>query len=353
MIDFLVLGRIGLASVFFVAGFTKLINRIGIRHSFIAVGFPLWLVTPLAIVLSLIEVVIAMALLSGTWAWWGAIGGLVLLLIFTIVLGINFIQVRQLRCGCFGSKIVTPIGKWALIRNQMLAGIACIIVWIGYQDTGPSITEWLTRLPGADQMVFGAGILCLSVSVAARRLLTAAFIPKRRNESSVLKNRSQGMKFEIPNLSIAPVSGLPVGSHAPSFILPVKGGGRSNLADLLSQGKPVMLLFTDPDCIPCDSIMSEVLSLQVHYRDRLNITIVSRHTGSESLPPGISDRSNILLQANHEVANAYKVIGLPSAVIINEIGTIYSPLALGLEAIRTGLLNAPSVIGINLKDHGL
>src|SRR4051794_32833896 len=56
--------------------------------------------------------------------------------------------------------------------------------------------------------------------------------------------------------------GLPVGSPAPDFSLQGLHGERLTLGALRAAGKPVVLLFTDPNCGPCTALLPEVRSWQ-------------------------------------------------------------------------------------------
>src|SRR5207247_1524756 len=58
--------------------------------------------------------------------------------------------------------------------------------------------------------------------------------------------------------------------------------------------------------------------------------------------PGVT---NVLLQKDREISEAYKAFGTPSAVLVRQDGTIASPLAQGADAIRaliTTTLNPPA-----------
>jgi hypothetical protein len=70
-----------------------------------------------------------------------------------------------------------------------------------------------------------------------------------------------------PDGSVAPsengtfghqAEGLPIDSSAPTFSLSGLHGETLTLDVLRSSGRPVMVLFTDPDCSPCDALLPEV-----------------------------------------------------------------------------------------------
>src|SRR5437870_2159453 len=49
--------------------------------------------------------------------------------------------------------------------------------------------------------------------------------------------------------------GLPPGSPAPGFDLPDLAGEQTSLDGLLEVGQPLLLVFTDPSCGPCNELM--------------------------------------------------------------------------------------------------
>lgn len=142
-----------------------------------------------------------------------------------------------------------------------------------------------------------------------------------------------------------PALGLPVGTPAPGFDLPDLDGTPVSLDALRGTGKPVLLLFTDPSCGPCQALLPDVGRWQHEHGDKLTLVLVSRGTVEENRAKtaehGITP---VLLQQNREVATAYQANATPGAVLIHPQGTIASPVAPGADAI-TGLLaraRAPS-----------
>src|SRR4051812_5742833 len=82
MDEALLSARLLLAALFVVAGLAKLTDAAGSRQALIGFGVPGSLATPLGRLLPLAELAVAVALLPATSAWWGAVGALLLLLLF-------------------------------------------------------------------------------------------------------------------------------------------------------------------------------------------------------------------------------------------------------------------------------
>ena len=106
----LLVARLLLAAVFFVAGLAKLVDRAGAQQSLINFGVPARLARPFSILLPVAEVAVAAALLPMTTAWWGAVGALALLLVFVAGISVNLARGRRPDCHCFGQLHSAPAG---------------------------------------------------------------------------------------------------------------------------------------------------------------------------------------------------------------------------------------------------
>jgi len=131
-----------------------------------------------------------------------------------------------------------------------------------------------------------------------------------------------------------PAPGLPMNNAAPHFSLKNPEGETVTFGILQQQGKPLLLFFSEPGCGACDAIFPELSQWQREYRDRLLIVPISR--GEAKVNRAKTEKygvEHMLLQADREVANAYRVDGVPSAVLVTD-GQVSSPLAVGGDAIR-------------------
>jgi hypothetical protein len=94
--------------------------------------------TPLGILLPFAELAVTVALIVTPIALYGAVGALVLLILFIIGISANLSLGRNPDCNCFGQLHSEPIGASTLIRNVILAVIAGLVVWQGaaYSNVG-------------------------------------------------------------------------------------------------------------------------------------------------------------------------------------------------------------------------
>jgi len=339
----LMLARLVLSAVFLVAGLAKLADLTGSRQAMRGFGVPGKLADAFGLLLPLAELAIVVALIVPLTAWWGAVAALSLLLIFVAGIGYNLAQGRTPDCHCFGQLHSAPAGWSTLIRNLVLAGVAGLMVGFGRNVPGPALTESLASLTMTQGFGLLAGALMLVLLIGEGWLLLQMMTQQGR---LLLRIEALEKRLGLPAQPAAPAAGLVVGTPAPSFELPNLDGKTTTMAFLRSSGKPLVLLFTDPGCGPCTALLPDVGKWQRDHAAKMQVALVSRGTveanRAKVTEPGVT---NVLLQKNREIADAYKAYGTPSAVVVRQDGTIGSPVAQGADAIRgliTATLNPPA-----------
>jgi peroxiredoxin/membrane associated rhomboid family serine protease len=341
----LLLGRLLLALVFAVAGAAKLADREGSRQAIVDFGVPSALAALLGLLLPLAELAIAATLLPASTAWWGAMGALALLSVFVVGITYNLARGRKPDCHCFGQLHSAPAGWKTLARNGVLAVVAAFVLWAGYDGgAGPSALSWLGAPSAAQLLGLLGGVLVLALLVGQW-----VFLVHLLRQNGRLLVRLEALEASVaaggsvaPSQNGTPVhqaEGLPVGSEAPDFNLSGLHGETLTLEALRSSGKPVMMLFTDPGCGPCNAMLPEVGRWQEEHTQKLTLALICRGEVEENKTKAQEHGlSNMLLQKDWEVSEAYEVRGTPSAVLIDTDGKVASPVAGGAEGIR-GLLS--------------
>ena len=325
----LLFARLLLCAVFLVAGLAKLADLPGSRQAMRDFGVPNKLADFFGLLLPLTEIAVAVALVLPLTAWWGAVGALALLLIFVAGIGYNLAQGRTPDCHCFGQLHSAPAGWSTLIRNLVLAGLAGLVVGFGRTTAGPGLLDLLDSLTITQRLELLGGVLLLLVLIVEGRLLVQMMTQQGRLllRIEALENRLGGAAARAP--------GLAVGSPAPAFNLRGLHGETMTLEALRSLGKPLVLLFTDPGCGPCTALLPEIGKWQRDHAAKLQVALLSRGTAEANrakvTEPGVT---NVLLQKDREIAEAYQAYGTPSAVVVRQDGTIGSAVAQGSDAIR-------------------
>ncbi len=333
------LARLLLAAVFAVAGAAKLADRAGSRRVAADFGLPAALSAPLGILLPLAELAVAVALIPTASVRWGALGALALLLVFVAGIGANLARGRRPECHCFGQLHSAPAGPKTLARNGALAAVAAFLAWRAWEgEVGPSALGWVGAL-SVELLIVAAGLLVLGLVIAQWWFLFGLLRQNGRLlarlgavEESLA---AAGMAPDPSENGSEPAHGLPVGSPAPAFGLPDLDGEEVTLGSLRAAGRPVLLLFIDPDCEPCEDLLPEVRAWQEGRADELTVAPISRGTPEENRSKASEHGlTGVLLQEGRELSSAYQVYGTPSAVLVGPDGTIASLVAEGAEEVE-------------------
>jgi methylamine dehydrogenase accessory protein MauD len=340
-----------LALVFVVAGVAKLADRAGSRQAMRDFGLPAALANPFGLLLPLAELTVAAALIPTSTAWWGALGALALLLLFVAGIGINLARGRKPDCRCFGQLHSSPAGWSTLLRNGILTAVAGFIVWQGRDAAGLSAVSWLGTLSTVQLLALIGGLLVLGLLAAGGWLLVHLLRQNGRLlmrlealEEKLASGEAAAPEAEAPQAQ--PEAGLPVGTEAPTFSLRGLYGETLTLEALRAPSKPVMLLFTDPNCGPCTAMLPEIGRWQQEHAEKLTVSLISRGTPEENRAKSSEHGlTNVLLQEDWEISEAYQVTGTPSAVIVGPDGKVGSPVAGGsvaIESLVAQTLGAPA-----------
>ena len=315
------IARSFLAAVFALAAVAKTASPGAAALS--SFGVPRRLVRPLSIALPAVELAIAAALLPAGTARYGALAAAGILAAFAGAVAYQLARGRRPDCNCFGRLHSRPIGPSALARNIVLLGLATYTV---ASDPGPSAVAWLSDpLP--------ATIGGLSALVVAQAALLV-FVLRRHGQ--VLAQLDDVDAAEEP-------AGLPLGIEAPEFELPDLDGEAVTLAALRAPGLPVLLLFSDPACGPCKTLLPEVGRWQQRWADDLTLAVVSNASPEQNRASAAEHGLALVLsQQKHEVSLAYGALGTPMAVLVDGDGRIASRVVAGEAAIAELVAQAVS-----------
>lgn len=339
MAELLLIVRLALTSILLLAGVAKLVDLGASRRALIDFGLPNPLLAPLGILLPTTEIVIALTLLWTPAAIWGAMAAVGLFTIFAGAIGFNLWHGRKPPCGCFGRLDARPIGRSTLVRAIFLTALAAVVVWRGpgldilpvVQRMTSTNAGWLLVMGTAlTLLVVQGGLIFMLVRQQGRLLLRLEKLEEREPSSTTARTRE---------------AGLPVGSPAPHFHVESLTARATSLSDLSRNVRPVVLLFTDPDCPACTSLSGEINNWRRDFDRRLTIAVIvisvrdMKANGSSLTAYGSED---VYIQRDRKVAELYKVVGTPTAILIRGDLTIGSRLAEGAEAIRELMRSMPS-----------
>jgi peroxiredoxin len=127
-------------------------------------------------------------------------------------------------------------------------------------------------------------------------------------------------------------TGLKAGAVAPDFLLPRVGGGELSLADL--RGRRVLLVFSDPNCGPCDELAPRLQELHLQRPD-LQLLVVSRRDVEATAAKAAARELGfpIVMQRQWEISKQYGMFATPIGYLIDEQGIVEKGVAVGVEPI--------------------
>ena len=333
-LDFVVnAGAIVLGIIFVVSGLSKLRDLAGTQRAIREFGIPGPYAGKLGPLLPAVELLAAGVILLPRTQLAGAIIALGLLLIFSTAIAINLWLQRTPECRCFGQLDSGPISYWTLARNGGLMTLAASVA--AYRLLDPTA---FTDPPAIAALLAGTlGGLLAFVAFGFNPLRHPAKQPSAPvasgpDESIALVSASHGDRLAEGNSSSIRASN---GVIAPPFELPDTAGEMVSLESLLQGGRTALLLFIDPDCDVCESMLPEILAWESAHASHITVQIISVGTEAENRPKqqrfGIP---RILIQEDWEVADAYGSESVPDAVLVLPDGRVDGRIASGPEEIR-------------------
>jgi peroxiredoxin len=181
-----------------------------------------------------------------------------------------------------------------------------------------------------------AGRIASELTVGAEPLLKLAAANPPAHKGSDASANGSAKKRKPPDPSLARSrlerGGLKAGTVAPDFRLPRIDGGELSLAEL--RGRRLLLVFSDPDCGPCDELAPR---LQEIHRERadLQVLVISRRDAeaNRAKAAALGLTFPIALQRQWEVSLKYAMFATPIGYLIDEQGIIVRNVAVGVEPI--------------------
>ena len=219
-----------------------------------------------------------------------------------------------------------------------------------YQAAGTP-TGYLVDEEGriASELAVGAqSLLAMAGAATERADALADETPTSVHGNGSGNGNGKGGKTYKGNRSLADShikrDGLTSGTPAPDFHLPRIDGGTLSLADY--RGRKVLLVFSDPQCGPCEHLLPKLEDLH-RQKSHLDVVMVSRGDPEENRKKvtryGLT--FPVLLQTHWEVSRSYAMFATPVGYLVDETGILASDVAMGEEAILAAgsrALSSPS-----------
>jgi peroxiredoxin len=326
----LLFARLGLTIIFCMAGIAKLSDLEGSKQAVRDFGVPPRLAGPVSVLLPIFELVIAAGLLPLATARYAAAASAGILILFSAAMVALMLRGKRPDCGCFGQAWPDPVSGRTLARNATLLLLSLFVLLApGPLVSGPFSAVTTGQAAG---VLLAAALFGL---VAIQSWFIFRLLRKQGRLLLCLETMEQHLEADAPPVWYAPENSLPVGAPAPGFRLPDAQGELHSLEEYFVRGLPVMLVFTSPRCLSCQSIIPELGTWERRFAREMLVVVITQGTPAENeMLLADSSLRHVLFQRLSEVAQAYEVTGTPSAVLVGRQGELLSSVAAGEIAIR-------------------
>jgi peroxiredoxin len=244
--------------------------------------------------------------------------------------------------GSSGRAVPVVITTGTVDANRKLVeqfGIRCLVL---LQKEMKVASQFRAQGTPMGYRVDAGGRIASALAVGAEPLLKLA--GKLPPPEPVAGMNGSAKKHHHPDPSLARSkinrTGLTAGTIAPDFRLPGIDGGEIALGDF--RGKTLLLVFSDPNCGPCDELAPHLEEMHRERRD-LHVLLISRRdadaTRSKAARLGLS--FPIVMQRQWEVSLQYGMFATPIGYLIGEQGVLLRDVAVGVRPILA-LADQPS-----------
>jgi methylamine dehydrogenase accessory protein MauD len=227
-------------------------------------------------------------------------------------------------CNCFGALHSSRIGLPTLARNLLLAAAAAFIAVAGRHGGGASATVWIGALGTA-----GAALLVLGLVIATQFAFSWQLFKQNARLLERLDRLEAGAGAEVSNAE------LQVGQLAPRLALPDMDGRVFDIDELLAAGQGAVLVFTDPGCGHCGTLLPLIGEAQAAEAGP-PLVLISRGDPADNRARAVEHGiTALVLQDDNEVADPYGVTAVPAAVVLDEYGLVAARPAEGSQAVSS------------------
>lgn len=327
----LLIFRLFLAAVFGLAGFAKLADPAGSRRAVEGFGVPSSLSGIAGVALPLVEIAVAVSLLFTSSAWFGSVGAMFLLTIFSAGIFYQMAKGNAPDCHCFGQIHSEPVGISSLIRNIVFLVPAAVLFSKGQNGQGIGITDIdrdSLQLILVILIVFLVGI---AIDQLRRILGKQDEITKRIDLLELVAKDGGRVERETAG---HPHDGLPIGAMLPGHDVVDIEGRATTTSDLVSADLPLLIFFVSPTCSPCKALVPKFQLWAAELSGRVKVVLISSGTAEENIDKfGEQITRAMFIGKDREFAESVNAKWTPSALFVDSNRRIASHIAAGDTAI--------------------
>lgn len=236
--------------------------------------------------------------------------------------------------GGYGRAVPLVVTTGDADENRKLVeqhGIRCAVL---LQQEMEVASQYRARGTPMGYRIDAEGRIASELTVGAEPLLDLATGSFSGVPEGHAHRATSGHKQPDPSLARSRLnrSGLKAGETAPEFTLPRIDGGELSLADL--HGERVLLVFSDPNCGPCDELAPRLQDLHLQRPD-LQVLVISRRDpdATRTKADALGLTFPVVMQKQWELSLKYGMFATPIGYLIDAEGVLLSDVAVGVEPI--------------------
>lgn len=234
-----------------------------------------------------------------------------------------------------GRPLPVIITTRALEQNQRFFsehGIRCPVLW---EEGREVAARYRARGTPMGYLIDEQGKITSEIAVGAQAVLQLADAPESAGGAPSENGHKKAQKTRKPSLAGSRINreGLSAGTPAPIFRLPRLGGGELSLAEY--RGRRVLLVFSDPQCGPCDALAPKLEALHRRHAPELQIITISRGEPEANRQKAAAHGLTfpIVLQRHWEISREYGMFATPIGYLIDERGIVAADVAVGADKV--------------------
>lgn len=324
--------RLLLAGVFSLAAIAKLLDQTGSQKAMTDFGVPASMSKPASLLLSVVELTIAVSLLFVSSAWFGAIGAGLLLAVFIAAMMYQVLKGNAPDCHCFGQVHSEPVGTSSIVRNILLFAGSSFLISRGQFGQGFSLVQ-------SDQDVL---TILIGICVVGLLLVATVYLATIASKQEDLVRKIGVLEAIARDGGLVeredagnPNEGLPIGALVPYFALPGLDGAVVSLADIRADGLPVLFTYVSPTCNPCEALLPEFDEWKSALEGKVKLVFLSTGREQDNRAKFTGNiAGDVLLQKDREVTDSLMIKWTPTSLLMDAHGRVASHMAAGDTAIR-------------------
>lgn len=290
---------------------------------------------PIAIGLPIVEALAAVALWVPPARRIGATASAALLAVFLVVVARAVLRGDDVRCACFGSSSAATLSWRSVLRNVVLTAAAVLAAAV--PATWGAAAD---QAGGVAILVLGGALVALGAALA----LSLRFQIDLFGRYGEILNRLEAIEGGRPAPAVTDTLIEP-GTLAPAVAVAELDAGPRDLAELWADDGSALVVFTNPACGSCRSLMPVLAKWAVAHPDT-SVAVVSPQSQRRTRDEHPAAPIHWIVDRETAAFEAFGATRTPTGVLVS--GGVVTEVARGaaqVEAMLDGLAMATLTLG--------